>query len=184
MDKKILTKEMIQEAEDYTPNAFKKAWCGETAPKCFDRLAITADGEPMPPMYMVNEGLKKRYLMTVFVKGYLKQECEPDSGDEALMSEADYDRWAGSHVFCQMERLKKDKDICDKCYDMLYDFRELDKRLSAQISGLLNAQNDFVQRQNQLMSAQFMQLPQVKEQLEEMIKRRKKDGAENDETPV
>ena len=179
MDKKILTKEMIQKAEDYTTNAFKEAWCGETAPKCFNRLAITADGEPMPPMYMVNEGLKKRYLMTVFVGAYLREEYEMDKSDEALMSEADYDRWAGSHVFCQLERLKKDKDICDKCYDILYDYRELEKRLSTQISGLLNAQNDFVQRQSQLMTAQLKELPQVREQLEELIKRREKDGAEN-----
>ena len=168
MDKKILTKEMIQAAADYTTNAFKEAWCAETAPKCFDRLAITADKEAMPPMYMVNEGLKKRYLMTVFVKNYLLQTVEVETVDEALMSETDYDNWAGSHVFCQLERLKKDKDICDKCYELLYDFRELDKRLSAQISGLLAAQNDFVVRQNQLMATQIQQLPQVMERLQEL----------------
>lgn len=179
MDKKIVTKEMIQEAKDYTTNAFKEAWCKDIAPRCFDRLAITADDEPMPPMYMVNEGLKKRYLMTAFVKGYLMRAYEPDKNDDMLMSEKDYDAWAGGHVFCQLERLKKDKDICDKCYDILYDYREMEKRLSAQISGLLNAQNDFVQRQSQLMTAQLKELPQVREQLEELIKRREKDGAEN-----
>lgn len=180
MEKKIITEEMIKAAADYTTYAFKEAWCADTAPKCFDRLAITAGDDPMPPMYMVNEGLKKRYLMTILVSGYLRQPYENDAKDEALISEADYDAWEGSHVFGQLDRFKKNKELCDKCYDLLYDFRELNKRLSAQIGGLLAAQNDSVMRQSLLMANQIKELPQVMEQLKELQERVKPD----DETTV
>ena len=160
-----VTREMLTAASDYLPNAQKEAWVSANAPKCFDRLAITADGEAMPPMYMVNEGLKRRYLMAAFAGLYLKQEAEADGENQALMSEADYDAWAGSHVFNQIERWKRDAELRDKCFDLLADFKDLEKRFTAQIVGLLNVQNDAVMRQAEYSRNAVKELPAVLEAL-------------------
>jgi hypothetical protein len=168
MDKVAITKEMILAASDYITNASKEAWVSETAPKCFDRLAITADGETMPEMYMVNTGLKSRYLMTALVSLYFGHTYEADETDDALISEADYDKWAAGHVFCQIDRWKHDVEVRDKCYDMLYDYHDLEKRFSSQVVGLLNVQNDEIMRQSRYMGAQLKQLPQLIAELKEL----------------
>lgn len=172
MERIEVTKEMLLGARDYLSLGIKEAWVRENAEKCFDRLAITADDEPMPPMYAVNGALKSRYLMAAFVAFYLRQDYEALKDDTALMSEEEYDRWAGSHVFNQIERWKRDSDLRDKCYDLLYDYRDLEKRFTAQIVGLLTVQNDSVIRQNELTASQMKELPAVLEQLKELQKAR------------
>lgn len=167
-----VTRDMIIAASDYMPNAEKEAWVTATAKKCFDRLAITSNGETMPEMYMINTGIKSRYLMTALVSKYFHQPYEADTTDDALISEADYDRWAGGHIFGQLERWKKDYDLRNKCFDLLYDFNDLRNRLTSQIMGLLTIQNDSVLRQSQYMDTQFKQLPQIIEQLKELTARK------------
>ena len=177
-DKIEITKEIMLAARDYVPNAEKEAWAAENATKCFDKLSIKgSDGEPAPDMYMVNSGLKARYLMGAFVGMYLGQKFEAEQDGSALMSEADYDRWAGSHAINQIERWKRDADLRDKCYDMLSDFKDLEKRLSAQISGLLSVMNDPVMRQNEYMAAQVKQMPELLEQLKEFQGKVEENGA-------
>ena len=175
MSKRIeLTKEMMEAARDYLPNAVKESWVADNAPKCFDKLSITAaDGEPAPPMYMLNTGLKARYLMGAFIGLYLSIDYEAESEENgALMTEADYDKWAGSHVLNQVERWKREASLRDKCYDMLADFKDLEKRMSTQINSLLNVMNDTVMRQNDYMSAQLKELPQLLEQLQDLQDRK------------
>lgn len=167
-----ITKELLRAATDYIPNGKKEAWVAENAAKCFDRLAITADGEELPTMYMVNEGLRRRYLMSAFTDLYMKQEREADEKDAALMSEAAYDLWAGSHVFNQLERMKKDAELRDKCFDLMSDFKDLEKRFSAQIAGLLTVQNDSVVRQSQYSAAQMKALPGLLEELKKLSDRK------------
>ena len=170
-----LSKETLLAATDYIPNAIKESWVADTAPKCFDRLAITVDNETMPEMYMVNTGLKSRYLMTALVSLYFGHEYEADDTDESLISEQAYDKWAGSHIFCEIDRWKHDNELRDKCFDLLYDFHDLEKRLSSQIASLLNVQNDSVLRQSRYMENQMKQLPQIIEQLKELQKEREND---------
>ena len=158
-----ITKEMLKNARDYVPLAEKEAWVAANAPRCFDRLAITADDEPVPPMYMVNTGLKSRYLMAALVRLYFGNESA--DGDEWLMPEAEYDRWAGSHVFNQLERWKHDNDLKYKAYDLIADYKDLEKRFSAQISSLLAVQNDPVIRQMEYTATQMKDLPALLEQL-------------------
>lgn len=173
MSEKIeITKEMLAGARDYVPNAEKEAWVAENAAKCFDRLAITSDGEELPTMYMVNEGLRRRFLMTAFAEMYLKQDKEADERDEALMNDACFDRWAGSHVFNQLERLKRDAELRDKVFDLLADFKDLEKRFSAQLAGLLAVQNDSVVRQSQYTAAQMKALPGLLEELKKLSDRK------------
>jgi hypothetical protein len=165
----VLTTNTMEEARNYVPLAEKEAWVAENAPKCFDKLEITADNEPMPPMYMVNTGLKSRYLMAALVKlyfGVTDVKCEPN--DEWLMTHEAYDEWAGGHIFNQLERYKRDTDLKFKAYDLLYDYKDLEKRFSAQISSLLAVQNDTVIRQSQQMANSVRELPEILEQLKAM----------------
>lgn len=178
-DKIEITKEMLERAEDYIPQEEKEAWIGENATKCFDRLAITVGEDPMPPMYMVNTGRRNRYLMAFLVKRYFKRYCETEIKDDHLMTVKEYDRWAGSHVMGQLDRWKHDVAVRDKCYDLLYDFHDLEKQFAAQINGLLAAQNDPVLRQGQYNSAQMKELPKLLEELKAM-QEEKKEGADGD----
>lgn len=179
----IITRELMEQARDYIPLAEKEAWVAENAPKVFDKLAITSDGEPLPPMYMVNTGLKSRYLMAALVGLYFGfKTAEPKSDDDAdiwLMSVDDYDDWAGSHVFNQLERLKRDGELKTKAYDLMFDYKDLEKRFSAQISSLLAVQNDPVIRQNEMMAAQVKQLPVVMEQLNALQEKKMTNSQNN-----
>ena len=171
-----LTKELMLGARDYIPLAEKEAWVAENAPKCFDQLAITADDEAMPPMFMVNTGLKSRYLMAALVNLYFRaKKTDASEADEWLMSVEEYDAWAGSHVFNQLERWKRDGDLKFKAYDLLYDYKDLEKRFSAQISSLLAVQNDPVIRQEQQTATNIKDLPAVLEQLK-ALQEENKDG--------
>lgn len=169
MSEKIeITKETILEARDYVPLTEKEDWVADVAPKCFNKLAITADGEPVPPMYMVSTGLKCRYLMAALAGMYFGAEYQGDEKDPTMMSEAEYDRWASSHVLNQLERMKRESDVRDKCFDLLTDYKDLEKRLSSQINSLLTVQNDSVIRQTQYTTAQMKELPLILAQLKEL----------------
>lgn len=170
MERITITADAITTAKDYMPIAEKEKWAAETAAKCFDKLAISTGTGAMPPMYAINTGLKSRYLMAVLVGYYLGQDYEPDAEDAALISEADYDKWAGGHVLNEIERWKSEPSIRNKCFDILSDYRDLEKRLSAQISGLLAVQNDPVLRQTLHNAASLQDLPKVLEQLRDLQK--------------
>ena len=164
-----ITKELLEKARDYIPIAEKEAWAAEIAPLCFSQLSITADGNAMPSMYMVNTGLKSRYLMAALCTMYFGMPIE-NSG-EKLMTEEEYDSWAGSHVFNQLERWKRDADVKYKAFDLAFDYKDLEKRLSTQISGLLAAQNDMVVRMAQDTAAQVKALPEILDALKELQKK-------------
>ena len=174
-----ITKQSLEYARTYVPLREKEAWVAENAAKCFDRLSITSGDDEMPPMYQVNTGLKSRYLMQALAGLYFGDTYYADVKDPAMMSEKGYDDWAGSHVFNQLERLKRDPEIRDKCFDLLTDFRDLEKRFSAQINGLLTVQNDFVLRQSQYVIAQTKELPKIIEQLKALQNGEENDGGES-----
>lgn len=171
-----ITKDMMAAARDYIPLAEKEAWVAENAPKCFDKLVITADDEPMPPMYMVNTGLKSRYLMAAFAMLYFGEKSIGEDSDPMLMTVENYDAWAGSHVFNQLERWKRDEEMRFKAYDLIADYKDLEKRFSSQLSGLLNVQNDAVLRQSSYSAAQIKGLPALIEELKAL--EQKKEAAD------
>lgn len=163
-----ITDEDIRLASDYMANAVKEQWVSETAPKCLDKLNIEVDGEAIPPMYAVNSGRKARYLMLAFCVSYLRKEVKSDKKDGDLMDEEEYDLWAGNHVFCQINRLKSNLSVKDKCFDILSDYADLEKRLSTQINALLAVQNDPVMRQAQYSKAAMRELPEVIDELKKL----------------
>lgn len=171
-----ITKEMILKAKDYMTNAAKDGWVDKVAPNCFNRLSITADDDELPAMYMVNASLKSRYLLTALVSLYLGATCKTEDEDSLLMTEEEYDKWSISHTLCQIDRWKRDADVRNKCFDLLYDYHELEKRLSSQLTGLLNVQNDIVVRQSQQSATMMKQFPEMLQQLKELADKHQLDG--------
>ena len=158
IQKVYITENDLRNANTYVPLMEKVAFVDACATGCFDRLTITPDGSigaALPYMYKENSQIKSRFLMGALVKLYLGKDFEPVEGTEFLMSADDYDRWAGAHIFNQIERMKgKGVELRDIAFDLLHDFKDLEKRMNGEIYGLLQAQNDVVSRFQILLTAQ------------------------------
>ena len=80
-----------------------------------------------------------------------------EKDDPWLPSEEACDAYFASFPISQLERIKKttqDKELRDKIYDLLSDYRALEKLLNAECYGLLPAMNDTLSRFQMMMSAQ------------------------------
>lgn len=146
MDFKKISDEMFAQARDYVPLMEKTAFVEACAGGCFDRMEVRVGGDRVLPYYKENVERRSRYLMGALVKLYLRETFEP-VGDEAyLMAADDYDRWAGGHIINQIERRKVDPAMRSRAFDLLYDYRELEKMLKTEIYSMLQAMNDPVGR--------------------------------------
>lgn len=173
----IVTKEQMESVNTYVPVRIKSNWVSLVSERCIDQVNINApiNGEmrDMPPMYKENSELKSRYLMGAFVKFYLRGTFEPcKDNDDALMSDTEYDKWAGGHIFAQIERFKSDKDLRDTCFNMLNDFKDLERRLNVECHALLNAMNDSVSRE--LIVTQASVTPDAFQELMDSVENMKK----------
>lgn len=145
-----ITKEMIQNANDYIPLIEKQALTEKLAQRCIARVNVgfTLDGDQtshtMPERYQEMRHMTAMFQMGVFAKLYLKQEFFGD--DDLQMAANVYDDWAGSHVFNQLERLKTDKDVKDKVFNILYDYKEFQWAMRREIETLIGHNNDTVLR--------------------------------------
>lgn len=142
---------IMQNAESYVPIRKKAEFVKYCAERCFDKLNITATSgndtlSAMPPMWKENSELKARYMMGGLLKLYLKQEAQTDENDEWLLTEQEYDRWAAAHILNQIERMKSNASLRDKCFDLLQDYKTLEKMLNTEVYGLIRAMNDSVSR--------------------------------------
>lgn len=191
----LLTEKDIENAVDYMPLAEKMDFVNLIAERCHDVTELSANREngdilALPPMYKENTFRKSRYLMGALVGYYLCKAIECEGGVQYYISEYEYDSWAGSHILNQLERMKKTasrQEIKDKVFDILSDYRDLERRLNAEVSGLLQVRNDPITRY--LASVQMASTPEnmqealerlqnAKEELERYTKER-----EQDETP-
>lgn len=171
MEKFKLSKEQFLNGRIYIPLEEKTAFIEENAPKCFDRLQISANDDAMPPMYMENTELKNRYLMYALTAMYLGLDVEHE---DMLISKEDYDKYAGSAIYNQIVRFKAISELCNRVFDFQADYRDFEKRFGAQIHGLLEVQNDAVMRQSMMTKAEMAELPAL---LEELRKLGDKNGA-------
>lgn len=146
MGKIVITQEMIEDARTYLPVAEKEKFLQSASSLCINRLEMAGEtGTALPPMYKENPAIKAQCLMTAFASLYLAQDIEREN--DFVMTREAYDEWAGSHVFGQMERLKKSKpEIRNTIFDLLDDYTDLQKRLNSEIYGLVSALNDPVAR--------------------------------------
>ena len=148
----VITEEAMAEVNTYVPIRIKTELIDRLAEKCIIRSEITAsiDGQDMlmPTMYREDTNVKSRYLMGIFVRLYLCGTFKPDDEKDIwLIPEDEYDKWAGGHVFNQIERFKQNQKLKNTCFDMISDYKDFEKRFNTEVYSLINAMNDPVARQ-------------------------------------
>ena len=94
------------------------------------------------------------------------------------MSEEALDNWLQDHPMNQLERLKKEKAVANKVYDILYDFRAFELMLNGAIREEIEKANDPALRMAEMLAAQTTpeELKKAMELLEEMKGGEKADG--------
>lgn len=137
-------------ARTYIPLMKKAEIVSHCAERCIDRVVVNT-GEKFrgdtPPMYRENGQRKRRYLMGILAKAYLRLSFGAAEDDEWLMSADDYDRMGVIHVMNRIERMKAAKGMeREKAYDLIGDFRDLEKMLNTEICADLAVMNDVVAR--------------------------------------
>lgn len=148
----VITKEQLENAKAYVPFATKVVFAKLVAQRCTEELAISAnrDGEKfvdVPNMYKENTERKTRYMMGALLKLYFEMDFETELDDDMfLITPSDYDKYAELHVLNQIERFKHDSELRDKCYDIIFDYKQLEKLVNSECYGLLNALNDSASR--------------------------------------
>lgn len=140
----------LAEARTYMPLMKKTEIASRCAERCLEEVRITTEGRSAgetPPMYRESTQKKARYLMGILLRWYLKRDFDGAEGDEWLMSADDYDRWAGDHLMHQIERMKAEGgESRNRAFDLIGDFREMEKRLNSEIYADLQIMNDPVAR--------------------------------------
>lgn len=163
----------IEKANKYIPVSIKNAFVKQIAPKCIERVGMRASENGVtvviPDMNKENTEVKYRYLMGALVGFYLNAKFDVESEeDDFLMSMDEYDKWAGGHILNQIERFKSDMKLRDMCFDIIQDYKDLEKRLNSEIYSLVQVSNEPVSR---LIAT--MQLTMSEEALNNMIEKTK-----------
>lgn len=154
----VVTSEMLKNAEDYVPLIKKTMLAKQQAEMIVQRSAEQTgirgdDGNilPLPPRYFADEAVRSVMEMSIFCALYLK--CEPVSEDGNIEMTIDtYDKYAGSHIFGQITAMKGSKEAKDdpelraKIINILTDFNDYQRRLTAEIRALMTMYNDPVDR--------------------------------------
>lgn len=152
----ILTEEDIRAAESYLPIEKKHSLATWMTTFCVERHEHRrADSPiPLPPVWKENRMTRQMFLMGVLAHLYLKKPCtwqrvefEARDGkteqDLALLMEVEqYNEWAGSHVVNHLERLKKNKAVADKVYDLLADYKLFENMLLGAIRDEVSVRNN------------------------------------------
>lgn len=145
-----ITKEIMQNATTYIPIALKELIASTLARGCVretgairpEDMEIEPDMFGLEPVYCESTLNKARSMMGILLAFYLKLR----SDDDSIMCDIDvYDQWAGAHVLNQIERYKAG-DMREKAFDLLSDYREMEKMLNSAIYSVLREMNDPVKR--------------------------------------
>lgn len=112
------------------------------------RASVDYGGEELFDSAIVAEDVptRWRYMMGVLFKHYLRIEFDPVEGEDYLMAADDYDRAASMHVLNALERMKSDAAARDKVFDLLRDYKNLERMVSAELNAQLAARNDLLPR--------------------------------------
>lgn len=172
----LIMKEVFINAKSYVPLMQKEELVSYCAERCIDRVVVNT-GEKFrgdtPPMYRENGQRKRRYLLGILARAYLRLDFEGCGGDRWLMSADDYDWVGGVQLINQIDRMKKQSDaLRDKAYDLLADYRDLEKMMNTEINANLSIMNDVVARM--AMSAASAMTPESVQELVEMAEKAQK----------
>ena len=183
-----LTKEIMENADTYIPVITKELLANVIARSCVQTTDLIRPMGDKPegddilqvePVYCESVSTKARYLMTILLTYYLKIRDE----SAWLLCEIDeYDNWAGAHIINQIERFKAG-DYREKAFDILTDYREMEKYINAAIYAVLKEMNDPAKRAFQMIQSAFSadtineaveQMREYSEKLEEEKERQEK----------
>lgn len=154
----IITKEIIEKANDYTPLQLKVEMVERIAQECVARVVMTKVGkngeqEPLPDRCQEQPLFTNLYLMGVLASKYLfipydgEYDAKEDNPYYGLMMPLNiYDQFAASHVINQLEKLKGDKECRDKVFNILYDYGQFRRMLYDEIHRIVEHRNDVVWR--------------------------------------
>ena len=146
-----ITEATMAQADTYIPLTMKEMIANDMARACVKRTDLIHpfgdkaeySGEyGVSPVYCESPGSKARVMMTVMMVMYLHIWGE----DTPYLCEVSaYDQWAGAHVLNQLERFKAGP-YREKAFDILADYREMEKCLNSAIYAVLRELNDPVKR--------------------------------------
>lgn len=155
-----ITEEMLKSAETYLSLPQKEGLAHYLAVACVDEK----NG-----LFVERYGVKQRILMGVLAKLYLGEDFEKQkitmesNGREVsgvldcCMTVDEYDNWAGSHVYAQINRMVKrgGAEVSDKAYEMLNDHKTFGIMLDKEIGALIAGHNDILNRAARALAAQI-----------------------------
>ena len=182
MDKVIINEQDILNANANMPLVLKYTLAKYIAELCVEKKQITLkeDGEDsihLPDMAQRNTLRESQFKIGVFVKEYLKNTFVPvkstnDKEIPYLMAADDADKWSDFET--QIDRLKKskNKEVADKCFDILNDYHAFCRMVSIEIEQELQIKNDIVGRLAWFVSVFLKSATpgKLKESLEEIKK--------------
>lgn len=151
MTNRIITEEIILNAESYIPIDTKGAMASEFAEDCVSEVQIIVDNDGekdvLPPRYQENPKLKSLYGMMTLLDNYLHLLDRDENGDVTFTTK-DFDEWGKACVMNQLDRFKSSKNIevRNKVYDILDDYREFYRMLGVEIASLVANRNDGLTR--------------------------------------
>lgn len=179
MEKFIITKEIIKNARDYMPIGVKEMFAEKIAQKCVVPCTTEKDAErgkadlAIPSLYRENYRAKQLHLMSMFLQFYLNLTVD----ENKAFGEEQYDYYAGSHIFEQLERMKLDKGVKDKVYDLMADYKDFKKHVEFAIFQKLNEENNTLSRFS--AAIQLASDPEYVQRMLEELKQHTQTLAEN-----
>lgn len=115
-----------------------------------------------------NPAMRWRYMMGVLLNFYLGMDFEPVEGEKWLMSQDDYDRAAAKHPMNELERMKSDTGARNAVFDLLRDYKDLDRLVGNEITARIASYNDLLPRLVELLT--MTATPEALGQLSQMEK--------------
>lgn len=185
-----ITKEDIEQANTFLPIEIKAILSQTIAELSLDKVEMKTDAdEALPPMWKERRGTKELMLMGVFCRAYLNKDfkCNQIPARDAktgeltetecdyFMTSEVYNEWAGSHIFNQLDKLKKDKSIADKVYDILDDFYAFRNMVNGEIRDMVEEKNDVVGRLSQFMKVSMLEAAHTLNTFKDSTDKVKKD---------
>ena len=162
-----ITIEDVKKARSYMPAATKQAVARLMAQLVTRIVENDAGpgGKRLPPLRAEDPVRRLQCLHGVLCGWYFGSDYERetlhyrDEGGQEKTRPLDYvmsleqlDKWLEGHPMNQLERLKKEKSVANKVYDILYDFRAFELMLNAAVREEMEKANDPAIRMAQVLA--------------------------------
>ena len=145
-----ITREIVLGAKQYVPLEKKMDFACHVAEKCCDvaqtKIGFRDTELMVPELRVENYALRQRYLMGALYGIYLGVKFDPVEGTEWLMAQDDYNWAASQFPLNQLERFKSDAEVRDKIFNLLRDYKELERIVGMEINNTLAIGNDIAAR--------------------------------------